>query len=219
MNRNSIEGAFKAPPFDAAKAEDVVKKLMAAGIDFEVEWLRNNKPVQSKETANAVTLKIDDTPLLSYRGGAGTFNTESLGAQKTELFVHILKEAGLVLDPNQTSAFLLAIGFCVLHSIIFYSNLMTYQKDFFKHEEVLVLHATGVVCALAGMFISIARRQPAKGGIGRVALWLFAVPGFILTVPSALMLLPAYLYGGRKHAFDTLNQHQTTEPEKTATPA
>ncbi|WP_227817408.1 hypothetical protein [Nitrogeniibacter aestuarii] len=214
MTDKTIKGTFKGTPFKATRTADFAARLAAAGIDVTVEWKRNHKPAKSPESANSATFNVDGTPILTQVGAAGNFTTEPLDPTQTDTFISLLKEEDIVQEPNGALALILVGVYCVLHVALFGWRLNSFNPD----EVILFLHGVGVLCALIGLIMMHARELPDEGRASLVVPGIFAIPGFILTVPSALLLLPAYLYAGRRHAYDVIHQYgEVPDADATAT--
>lgn len=207
MSNDNIKGQFSGKPFDALALEAFVEQLKEAGFPAQAEWKkgkRNTSPAQ----ANVLTLKIGDDIVFTHGPRGGHINTAPLTAQQKTCLLDALRRSGFVREPSLNLAIWLAIGYCVLHLglILLRIEEMRHAYGFDRGDArvILVLQAVGFAAAVIGTLLVLARERPAEKLADFILPGVFLIPGFLLTVPSALMLLPAVLYKTRQHIHDAI---------------
>lgn len=215
MNRDNIKGQFSGKPFDSVALERFVETLEQAGFPAQAEWKKGKRECLPAE-ANTLTLKVDDTVVFSHGPRAGHVDTTALPAQHKACLLDALGQGGFVLEPNLNLAIGLVIGFCVLHIGLILLRLDQLNQAFATPSDraqlMLLLQVTGFVTALLGVLTVMGRDHPAEDRLDYAVPGLLISIGFILTVPSALMLMPALLYRNKQRIYEAVTAVPTLPP-------
>ncbi len=207
MEKTDIAGPFSSQENAFSTLESFVQHLLAAGFEGNVEW-RSGKKLVPAEQAQMLEISVAGNVVFRHTGRGGFLNAGVLSVDQQKILLDQLDRAGLIVEPGSGLPIGLGVLYCALHLFLISSRFG--EANAFGTDGVdgllAILPAIGFLCAVIGTLIMLFRSKPVAIGREMILPGIFLLPGFILTVPSALLLIPAINYGGKKAVFDAFRE-------------
>lgn len=210
MEKTDIAGPFASQENTFSTLESFVQQLLAAGFEGNVEW-RSGKKLVPAEQAQLLEISVAGKVIFRHTGRGGFLNTEVLSPEQQRILLDQLDRAGLIVEPGGGLPIGLGILYCALHLFLIASRFG--EGNALGMDDVdrllAILPAIGFLCSVIGTLIMLFRSKPVAMGREMILPGIFLLPGFLLTVPSALLLIPAINYGGKKAVFDAFREQRS----------
>jgi len=194
-----MNGHYKANEFDIARAKEFVVELEGAQLPIKVEW---KEGLKKSDEVFGLFITAHEKLLFSQLKTGGYVNTGMLKHEEEKVFFSILKKYSQHhVAPSAGKAY----GLFALYGIIQALGHWSLGTHPSTSSWLLTLSMFGAIATFTLVLFHHLNPEPDDSTWRTRRGFLLLAPGFILTVPAALLVMPMIGYGARKRLFDRLD--------------
>lgn len=183
-----MNGLYKIPVWNLAKACQLVDELQAAGLPVEANWLKSRHP-SPPEQATQLQLKLDGKLILRQAGGQGIVVPKHLSPSQARILYGVLHRLGLSSPPSYGLGVTCAAVYLLLYIFVVMPSFAQLSVI------VLVLSIVSVVAWIGAMSMLFGSgNEPDQSPSTGIILGL-ASPFVFMHAPGSLLVMPLFRAG------------------------